>query len=65
MANPTEDPAFTFGRDYANDVRYRDRDWASLESDIRRDWEARDEGAWEKFKESIRVGWDHIRGRTD
>ena len=33
-------PAYQFGSTYANDQRYRDRDWNIVESDLRRDWEA-------------------------
>jgi hypothetical protein len=31
---------------------------------MRRDWESRGQGKWEDFKESIRYGWDKVRGRT-
>lgn len=56
-------PAYQFGSTYANDQRYRDRDWSVAESDLRRDWETRGHGKWEDFKDSIRYGWDRVRGR--
>lgn len=56
-------PAYQFGSTYANDTRYRDRDWNVVESDVRRDWEARGEGKWEEFKDAVRYGWDRVRGR--
>jgi uncharacterized protein (TIGR02271 family) len=56
-------PAYQFGSMYANDTRYRDRDWNVVESDVRRDWEARGEGKWEDFKDAVRYGWDRVRGR--
>lgn len=56
-------PAYRFGSTYANDQRYRDRDWNIVESDLRRDWESRGHGKWEDFKDSIRYGWDRVRGR--
>lgn len=56
-------PAYQFGSMYANDTRYRDRDWNVAESDVRRDWEARGEGKWEDFKDAVRYGWDRVRGR--
>lgn len=56
-------PGYRFGSTYANDQRYRDRDWNIVESDLRRDWESRGHGKWEDFKDSIRYGWDRVRGR--
>jgi len=57
-------PAYQFGTTYANDQRYRDRDWNVAEPDLRRDWETRSHGKWEDFKDSIRYGWDRVRGRA-
>jgi len=56
-------PGYNFGSQYANDTRYRDRDWNVAESDLRRDWETRGHGKWEDFKDTIRYGWDKVRGR--
>jgi len=56
-------PAYQFGHTYASDDRYRNREWNTVEPDLRRDWEARGHGKWEDFKDSIRYGWDKIRGR--
>jgi len=56
-------PAYQFGSTYANDSRYRDRDWNVVEKDVRRDWEARGQGKWEDFKDAVQYGWDRVRGR--
>jgi len=56
-------PAYQFGNTYANDERYRNREWNTVEPELRRDWETRGHGKWEDFKESIRYGWEKIRGR--
>lgn len=56
-------PGYEFGSKYASDSRYRDREWSTVEPDLRRDWEAHGHGTWEEFKDSIRGGWDKIRGR--
>ncbi len=56
-------PGYTFGSTYANEQRYQDRDWSTVEPDLRRDWESRGHGKWEDFKDSIRYGWDKVRGR--
>jgi stress response protein YsnF len=56
-------PAYEFGSQYASDNRYRGRDWSHVEGDLRGDWETRGHGRWEDFKDSIRYGWDRVRGR--
>ncbi|HYO84830.1 MAG TPA: YsnF/AvaK domain-containing protein, partial [Bryobacteraceae bacterium] len=56
-------PAYEFGHRYASDQRYNNRDWSVVEPDLRRDWESRGHGTWEDFKDSIRYGWDKVRGR--
>jgi uncharacterized protein (TIGR02271 family) len=56
-------PAYRYGYERATDPRYRDRDWAAVETDARRDWEQRHQGTWEEFKEAIRYGWEKVRGR--
>jgi uncharacterized protein (TIGR02271 family) len=56
-------PAYRYGYDIAMDPRYRDREWAGMETDARRDWEQRHKGTWEEFKEAIRYAWDKVRGR--
>ena len=56
-------PAYQFGSTYANDSRYRDRDWNSVESDVRRDWEARGEGNGKNSRMLSDYGWDRVRGR--
>ena len=40
------------------------QDWAALEADARRDWEARHPSTWDRFKDAIRYGWDKVRART-
>jgi uncharacterized protein (TIGR02271 family) len=56
-------PAYRYGYDIATDARYRQRDWAAIETDARRDWEQRHKGTWEEFKGAIRYAWDTVRGR--
>jgi uncharacterized protein (TIGR02271 family) len=56
-------PAYRYGYELARDPRYRDRDWAAIEAEGRRDWEQRHHGTWEEFKEAIRYGWEKVRGR--
>lgn len=60
-------PAYQFGTTYASDAKYRDRDWDAVEPGLRKDWESRGhgtgQGTWEDFKDSVRYGWDRVRGR--
>jgi uncharacterized protein (TIGR02271 family) len=64
MAYEEYEPAYRYGYDLGTNERYRGRDWAALETEARRDWEARRPGTWERFKEAIRYGWDKVRGRA-
>jgi len=56
-------PAYRYGYDLANDPRYSGRDWNAVEAEVRRDWEARNQGTWDRFRDSVRYAWDRARGR--
>lgn len=43
-------PAYQYGSTCALDERYRNRDWTTIEPEVRRDWEARRIGPWEKVQ---------------
>jgi uncharacterized protein (TIGR02271 family) len=58
------EPAYRYGYELHTSERYRGRDWAALEADARRDWEARHPSTWERFKDAIRYGWDKVSART-
>src|SRR5688572_29113360 len=45
------------------DPRYREREWATIEPDARREWDQRHRGTWEEFKDAIRHAWDNVCGR--
>lgn len=55
-------PAYEFGSTLGSDVRYRNRDWASIELDTRRAWEAKG-NSWREYSEAIRHGFESTRGR--
>lgn len=56
------DPAYRYGYALATDRRYQGRDWASIETDIRRDWEQRyPTNKWEEFKDAVRYGWQQVK----
>jgi uncharacterized protein (TIGR02271 family) len=56
-------PAYRYGYELARERRYAGRDWTAIEPEARRDWEARHQGTWEEFKDTIRYAWDTVRGR--
>jgi uncharacterized protein (TIGR02271 family) len=56
-------PSYRYGYELAGDRRYAGRDWAAIEPEARRDWEARQQGTWDEFKDTIRYAWDKVRGR--
>jgi uncharacterized protein (TIGR02271 family) len=51
-------PAYQFGHTFAGS---RQGEWSSVESDARRDWESRNPGTWEKFKDAARYAYDRAR----
>jgi hypothetical protein len=60
----TYQQAYHYGFDLNTLGQYRGRNWNEIEVNVRREWERDHPGhAWEDFKEAIRVGWDHLRGR--
>jgi len=58
------EPAYRYGYELGTNERYRGREWAALEAEARRDWEARHPSTWERFKDAIRYGWNKVRART-
>jgi uncharacterized protein (TIGR02271 family) len=57
-------PAYRFGHSLASHPRYGGSDWSSVEPEARRHWEERNQGTWERFKDSVRYAWDRGRGQA-
>jgi uncharacterized protein (TIGR02271 family) len=57
------EPAYRYGYELSMNPQYRGRDWRGLESDARRDWEARRAGTWDQYRDAIYYGWDKSRVR--
>ena len=56
-------PAYGYGSELRSSGRYEGRSWDDVEPDARRDWESRyPDSAWERFKESVRHGWERLTG---
>jgi len=56
-------PAYRYGYELANDQRYQNQDWNTVEQSARTDWERRGSGSWQDFKDAIRYAWDQARGK--
>ena len=57
-------PGYRYG--YESAQRYRGRQWAEVESDLRSGWdrfEHRSQSAWEHVKDAVRDAWDRAMGR--
>ena len=57
-------PAYQYGNKLANDPRYVNGDWASLESSASSDWSKQGRGSWEEMKGAVRHGWDQNYRRS-
>jgi hypothetical protein len=58
------EPAYEYGYRSASDERWRGRQWSDVENDLRSDWERRyPNSAWDRFKDSVRYGWEKVTGR--
>jgi len=56
------EPAYRYGYTLASDPRYTGKDWSVIEPEVQREWEKKNQGAWQDFKDSIRYAWDRVRG---
>lgn len=57
--------AYRYGAERA--ARWRAREWADAERDLREGWARVEDGAsaaWEEMKDAVRDAWDHVRGRS-
>jgi len=54
-------PAYRYGYNLASDKNYSSRHWNDFESDVRTQWESRNKGTWEDFKDAIRYGWERFK----
>lgn len=54
------EPGYRYGYTLASRPEYRGRSWEQVEGDARRDWESRNQGPWEEFKDSVRYAWQRV-----
>ena len=55
------DSGYSHAYRWGYDMAGSGRDWNSLETDARSQWESRNKGTWERFKDAIRYGFDQGR----
>jgi hypothetical protein len=55
-------PAYQYGYGLNNDLRFRGKDWNSVQYEVQRDWESRQPGTWNRFSNAIRYAWDKATG---
>lgn len=56
------EPAYRYGYTLNENPTYQGRDWATIEPQIRQDWETRQPNTWDRFKNSIRYAFDKSTG---
>lgn len=56
------DTGYSHAYRYGYDLAGSGRDWNTIEPDVRKDWETRNKGTWESFKDAIRYGFGQGRG---
>jgi len=57
-------PAYQYGSQLTQNQRYTGRDWNAIEPDVRRDWETRSPGTWDRMKNAVRYGWDRMKQKV-
>jgi uncharacterized protein (TIGR02271 family) len=40
--------------------RYEGKEWSQIENDVRKDWEQAHPGTWDRYKATIRSGWERV-----
>lgn len=55
------EPSYRYGYTLGSDEFYRNRDWHTVEADVRRNWEEHQVINWEYFQEAVRYAWDRAR----
>jgi hypothetical protein len=58
------DSAYRYGSTMAGSDRFRNYQWSEVEPDLRNDWESsHPESAWEKVKDAVRYGAEHMKAK--
>jgi uncharacterized protein (TIGR02271 family) len=58
------EPAYHYGAACAMDRRFQNKDWNQAEPEIRREWESKNPGTWNKFRDAVKSGWERESSRV-
>ncbi len=53
---------YRYGATLGDDPQNRDKDWNNVATRAQTQWDERNKGTWDKFKDSVRYGWQRVRG---
>lgn len=53
---------YRYGASLGSDPQNRGKDWDSVSTRAQTQWDERNKGTWDKFKDSVRYGWQKVRG---
>jgi hypothetical protein len=56
-------PAVRLGDALAGREDFRDKSWAEVEPEARRQWEAQQERPWEEFREVVHQAWRYVKAQ--
>lgn len=51
-------PGYQYGYHLGHDPRYSTSNWSEIEPKVKRDWDERGHGPWDRFKDAVRSGWE-------
>ncbi|MBA2663443.1 MAG: YsnF/AvaK domain-containing protein [Bradymonadaceae bacterium] len=54
---------YRYGTMLSEDQRHKDKDWSGVETSARTQWEDRNKGTWDKFKDAVRHGYEKARDK--
>lgn len=58
-------PAYRYGGELASDQRFAGRDWKTVSSEARADWERRNPGSrWDTVEQAVRYAWEKVKGKA-
>jgi hypothetical protein len=57
-------PAYRYGADLAQGRRFKGKDWSSVKSEVKSDWEKYNADTWSEAEPAIKFGWDKAHGRA-
>ncbi len=57
-------PVYQYGYNLGTDQNYTGQEWNAIETNARKQWEVKNPNTWDRFKDSIRYGWEKSRNQA-